>query len=398
MHTLRQYRFEVFLAALAAVELASVAAAHVAHEPAALIVTALSVFVLLGCRRQPLAASVAAFAALTVGIAVMPQATVGQFFGTLATFAVAGAVNREREAVVAWLAGAGMLAYSAWVDPFGGGTPDFLLSLAFCTAMWGAGLLVARRGRHVAEALARAEEARAGSDERTRRAIADERAAIARELHDVVSHGLSVVVVQSLAARTLLSDLRDPVAGKVDRHLDAVESTARDALEEMRRMLGLLRSLDDEQGDATAGPAPGLRHLDELVERVTGGRGRLQLPEPLVLPAGLELAVYRIIQEALTNIVKHAPGAEVLVSVHEDDEHLTVEVSNGPGAVPTVDGPLGAGRGLVGARERVALYGGTLHAAPTAEGGFRLTARFPVAGTDEPAAGRSSAAPAVAPS
>lgn len=400
MHTWRRYRFELFLVTLTAVELATVASADVAHQAAALIATALSGLVLLGWRRWPLGVSLAAFAALTLSTALMPRATVAQFFGTLVTFAVAGAINREREAVVAWLAGAAMLGYTAWGDPFGGGMSDFLLSLAFCTAMWGAGLLVARRGRHVAQALARAEETRVRSDERTRRAIADERAAIAREMHDVVSHGLSVVVVQSVAARALLADLGDPAGGEVDRHLGAVESTARDALAEMRRMLGLLRTVDDdEQSQAAAAPAPGLRHLPELAERVTSGCCGLTLPEQqLMLPAGLELAVYRITQEALTNIIKHAPGAAVDVSVVQDGDHLVVQISNGPAAGAAVSGPVGAGRGLVGARERVALYGGTLDAGPTDEGGFRVEARFPIPGTNQLAAGRSTATPAAAPS
>ena len=395
MHLLRTHRFELFLAVLAAVELATVAAAQVADKPAALIVTALSVLVLLGWRVQPLAVSLAAFAALTLSFTVMPRSTVAQFFGALVTFAVAGAINRQREALVAWLAGAGMLAYSAWVNPFGGGTPDFLLSLAFCTAMWSAGVLVAQRGRHVAQALTQARDAEAASDARMRQAVTDERAAIARELHDVVSHGLSVVVVQSVAARSLLADVRDPAADTVDRHLEAVEASARDALAEMRRMLGLLRSFDDVDAAATAPPTPGLRHLDELVERVTGGRGQVHWPKQLVLSAGLELAVYRITQEALTNVLKHAPGATVAVSVAEDDDHVTVQVRNGPSTGPILQGPVGAGRGLVGARERVALYGGTLEVTPTAEGGFCLIARFPALGIAQLSPGTSPTPPAI---
>jgi len=382
MHMLARWRLELFLAALAAVELATVANTHVARKPAALVITALSVGVLFGRRWQPLAATVAAFAALTASVAVMPRSTTAQFFGTLATFAIAGAVNREREATVAWIAGAGMLAYAAWVDPFGSGAADFGLSLAFCTAMWGAGLLVARRGRHATQAREEAAAVARDSEMRTRNALAEERAAIARELHDVVSHGLSVVVVQTLAARSVLSDISEPEAEEVDRHLDAVESSARDALAEMRRMLGLLQNTEDAVSNGTSGavtPAPGLAHLGDLVTRVTGGRGHVQLnvAEQLGLPAGVELAAYRITQEALTNVVKHAPGAAVAVVVEQRQHQVTVSVTNGPSPAPGIDPPIGAGRGLIGARERAALYGGTVDAAPTGDGGYRLVATLP---------------------
>jgi len=384
--TLARWRSDLFLVALAAVELATVAGAHVQHKSAALVITGLSVAVLLGRHWQPLAATVAAFAALTVGVAVMPRSTGAQFFGTLATFAIAGAVNREAEAVVAWAAGAALLAYTAWVDPFGGGSADFLLSLAFCTAMWGAGLLVARRGRHVNQALAEAAEAKRDGEARTRDALAAERAAIARELHDVVSHGLSVVVLQTLAARTVLADSGAAAVAEVDRHLDAVESTAREALAEMRRMLGLLQNVESDSVEIVA-PSLGLRNLDDLVARVTDGRGEVhcRVRDDLPTPAGLELAVYRITQEALTNVMKHAPGAAVVVTIDQQQDQLVIDVVNGPGSAPVVDAPLGAGRGLVGARERAGLYGGSVDAAPTADGGYRLVATFPLGDAPEAA-------------
>ena len=129
---------------------------------------------------------------------------------------------------------------ASWGDPFGGGAGDFALSLAFGTVMWGAGVLVSRRTRHAAAADLRAELAERDRLEQARHAVEEERARIARELHDVVSHGLSVVVLQTLAARAALQDGSGDA--EVDRHLDAVEGTARDALGEMRRMLGRCRS------------------------------------------------------------------------------------------------------------------------------------------------------------
>jgi len=389
MSWLREWRFEVFLAALGVVEVASVAATDVPRKAAAILITVLSVVVLAGRRWQPLAVTVAAFGALTVSVALMPRSTTAQFFGTLATFAIAGAVNREREAIVAWLAGAGMLGYAAWVDPFGGGTSDFLLSLAFGTTMWGAGVLVARRGRHIRAVVALADQAERNRDVQTRHALAEERATIARELHDVVSHGLSVVIVQTLAARGVLTDVHDAAAEDVDRHLDAVESTARDALAEMRRMLGLLQNTTDadHRRDDISSPAPRLRHLDDLVARVAGHVDAVLHIDPAVdLPPGLDLAVYRITQEALTNVIKHAPGAEVEVAVRQENGQLTLAVRNGPSMMVSVHPPLGAGRGLIGVRERAALYGGAATAGSTPDGGFALTVTFPDPGNSHASA------------
>jgi signal transduction histidine kinase len=247
--------------------------------------------------------------------------------------------------------------------------------------MWGAGLVVSRRGRHVKAVVEQAEHAERAREAQTRKALAEERATIARELHDVVSHGLSVVIVQTLAARGVLSDVHAAAAGEVDRHLEAVESTARDALGEMRRMLGLLHNVSEatDPGDDASSPAPGLRHLDDLVARVAAGgtRTRLHVDSDLQLPAGLDLAIYRITQEGLTNVVKHAPGAAVDVDVRKDRDQLLVTVSNGPSQAQAVNPPRGAARGLLGVRERAALYGGTVTVGPTSAGGFALTVAFP---------------------
>ena len=374
MNRLRHLGLDAFVVVLAAVEVASVLAGSAANEPAAAALSALSALVFLGRRRQPLAASVTAFAALTLSVALMPRSTTAQFFGTLATFAIVGAINREREAVVAWFAGAGMLAYAAWVDPFGGGASDFALSLAFGTTMWGAGLLVARRSRTAAAADLRAELAERDRVEQARRAVEEERAHIARELHDIVSHGLSVVVLQTLAARAELADGGDPT--DVDRHLDAVETTAREALGEMRRMLGLLHGADLTE---PAAPHPGTHALPQLVDRASAAGLRLvsvDLPADADLTEGMGLSVYRVVQEALTNVVKHAPGAAVTLAVRIDAEAVVVTVTNDAGAAGPA-APTGAGQGLVGMRQRAELYGGTLDAGPTTDGGFLVTATFP---------------------
>src|SRR3954454_15667009 len=394
MNRFRHLGLDAFVVLLAGVEVASVVAGSAPNKPAAAALSALSALVFLGRRWQPLAASVTAFAALTLSVAVMPRSTIAQFFGTLATFAIVGAINREREAVVAWLAGAGMLAYASWVDPLGGGAADFALSLAFGTTMWGAGLLVARRSRsalaaglraQLAERALRASLAERDRAEQARRAVEGERAHIARELHDIVSHGLSVVVLQTLAARAELTDGGD--AHDVDRHLDAVETTAREALGEMRRMLGLLHGADLTEPET---PHPGTQALPQLVDRAAAAGVRLvsvDLPADADLPGGLGLSVYRVVQEALTNVVKHAPGAGVTVAVRIHAEAAVVTVANDAGiGGPTA--PAGAGQGLVGMRQRAKLYGGTFDGGPTTAGGFRVTAPFPLDDVPAPAVRR----------
>ncbi|MGH3509714.1 MAG: sensor histidine kinase, partial [Nocardioidaceae bacterium] len=206
----------------------------------------------------------------------------------------------------------------------------------------------------------------------------------ARELHDVVSHGLSVVVVQTQAARGALADRGEE--HNVARHLDAVESTARDALAEMRRMLGLLQ-LDGL--DAAGGPEPpsqGLGDLEALVDRA--GQAGLpvdaELPDHTVrLSPGLELAVYRIVQEALTNVVKHAPGAPTSVEVRPQRGTVEVRVTSAPRrGSPWRPAAANTGHGLVGMRERVLMYGGRLVAAPLPDGRFQVHAVIPVEAGD----------------
>ena len=189
----------------------------------------------------------------------------------------------------------------------------------------------------------------------------------------MVSHGLSVVVLQTLAARAALADGHG--ADDADRHLDAVESTAREALGEMRRMLGLLQS-DELDADAPAPPTPGLREVPQLLQRAAAAGLRIttaELPDGVELPGGLDLAVHRIVQEALTNAVKHAPGADVAVAVRVDPATVAVTVTNGPArsAGPAL---AGAGHGLIGMRQRVEVYGGELSAGPAPDGGFAVAA------------------------
>jgi len=374
MQRLRAWALDAVLVFLAAGEAVSVLVSGAPNRPMAAALAAMSALAFIGRRWQPLAATTAAFALLTLAMTVIRNVTTVQFFGILATFALAGAINRLREAVVAWVLGAAMLAYGTWNSATSDGLADYALTLAFATTMWGAGVLVRRRTGDTAAAVQRAERAEREREEQARLAVAEERARIARELHDVVSHGLSVIVLQTMAARAGLADGSED---DVERRLDAVEETARESLGEMRHMLGLLQAVPDVSPDP---PAPGLGGLPALVERATsaGLHVTADLATGIELPSALELSIYRVVQEALTNAVKHAPGSSVAVAVGVRDGAALVTVTNDAG-VPRPRGPEGAGHGLIGMRQRTALYGGTLTAGPTDAGGFAVIATFPLA-------------------
>ncbi|MFJ4711897.1 sensor histidine kinase [Streptomyces sp. NPDC088785] len=222
--------------------------------------------------------------------------------------------------------------------------------------------------------------------ERTRRTLLEERARIARELHDVVAHHMSVITVQADSAPYRLPGLSKDVR----KEFASIAAGARDSLTEMRRLLAVLRS-EDAQGDLT--PQPGLAHLRQLVEATIRGGVPTELSYPEltlvreladVSPA-VDLSAYRIVQEALANVVRHAPGARAQISIGLDADALLVLVVNGPAREPTA--PLessGTGHGLVGMSERVRLVGGTLDVGPLPDGGFRVAARLPLTVPDSP--------------
>jgi signal transduction histidine kinase len=272
-------------------------------------------------------------------------------------------------------------------------------------------LLVGAAMRERADAQRRlAEQETISEAERARRTLLEERARIARELHDVVAHHMSVITVQADSAPYRLIGL--PQAAREE--FDSIAATARESLSEMRRLLGVLRS---EENDGERAPQPGLEHLSQLVEATVRAGVPTELsvaPDLSQLPQAVQLSAYRIVQEALANVVRHAPGATAHVFVkgsghrassgsgHDDlypaeaaaaDAHgrsredvpatgpatLTVLVVNGPASQPA--GPplesSGTGHGLVGMRERVRLVGGTLDVGPLPDGGFRVAARLP---------------------
>ncbi|NJP92452.1 sensor histidine kinase [Nonomuraea sp. FMUSA5-5] len=226
--------------------------------------------------------------------------------------------------------------------------------------------------------------------ERAARAAVDaERARIAAELHDIVSHNVSLMVVQAGAAREVLPTM----PGTAETALRAVEAAGRDAMTELRHLLGLLAPApdgDNRADGAELAPQPGLGQLGALADRIAFAGLPVEVRvsgEPRPVPAGIDVTAYRIVQEALTNALKHGDGAKAEVSVRYTDQYLRVEVLNsGPSVLtgtarrpPDGERPAGgAGRGLLGLRERVAVYGGDLDARRRLGGGYRVRARIPL--------------------
>ncbi len=233
----------------------------------------------------------------------------------------------------------------------------------------------------------RAARLEAERDAQAQIAAAAERARIARELHDVIAHHVSVMVVQADGASYALDRSPD----RARQALAAIAGTGRQALAEMRRMLGVLRSDDGTPGVV---PLPGIEQLGELLEQTRASGLAVSFTVegvPAPLPGGLALAAFRIVQESLTNTRKHGgPGARATVLLRYCEDMLVLKITDdGAGAVAARDG---AGHGLTGMRERVALYGGTLHTGPRPGGGYQVTARLPLHGAA--AAGRPPAGPA----
>ena len=288
----------------------------------------------------------------------------------IAAFALFGLLRDRTQAIAGLALGIGVTAIIAHNDP-NGGAGNFLFSSVVFTIAWGIGFGLGRKfeeAERAKERLTRAERERV---ERARLAVTEERTRIARELHDVVGHSVSVMTVQASAARRLLR----PHQVKEREALLVVEQTGREALAEMRKMVGVLRR--PEEAPALA-PQPSLEHLDKLIEH-TRERGlpvelRIEgTPEPL--PAGIDLTAYRLVQEGLTNAIKHARAKHAEVLVRYGDGHVELTVTDdGTGD----GGGDSGGHGLVGMRERVSVYGGELEAGPLAEGGYRLRARLPV--------------------
>jgi signal transduction histidine kinase len=241
--------------------------------------------------------------------------------------------------------------------------------------------LVGRVVRHSREQARRLEQLTAElaleRDRSARAAVGEERVRIARELHDVVAHGISVIAIQADAAEAALE--RDPALARGP--LAAIRSSARDALVDMRRMLGMLRAPADGDPGTALAPQPGLEQLPALLDRARAAGVPVELEvhgEPQALPGSVDLSAYRILQEALTNVSKHAPRTPATVALDWREAALELAVTNPLRASGRRPNGAGAGHGLVGMRERARLHGGRLEAGPTATGAFEVRAELPL--------------------
>jgi len=238
-------------------------------------------------------------------------------------------------------------------------------------------MLVGESTRKRSEAVAALDATQEAMAESVREQTAmEERARIARELHDIVAHHLSVIAVQSETARLTSPKLSTDARGR----FEAIAATAREALTETRRLLGVLR--EDVEGDADLAPQPGLDRLTELVEtaRDAGANVRLVLEgKTIPLPAGIDLAAYRIVQEALTNARRHAPGADVDVEVSYREDAVHLHVRDHGSSLADVE--VVAGHGLLGMRDRAAIAGGSFSYGAAEGGGFEVDATLPAAET-----------------
>jgi len=253
-----------------------------------------------------------------------------------------------------------------------GDRTTLVVDIVLVAAAWLLGDGTRRRHEAVAAARERAAELERAREELARRAVVEERLRIARELHDIVAHSMSIIAVQSGVGAHVL----DSQPEEARKALAAVEATSRQALAEMRRLLGVLRQEAEPSGSLA--PSPGLAEVDALAADVARAGARVEVriegtrPE---LPLGLDLSAYRIVQEALTNVVRHAGPATARVRIRYAPDTVDIEVvDDGRGAGTG----RGDGHGIAGMRERAALYGGSLDAGPLPGGGFRVAARLPV--------------------
>ena len=292
------------------------------------------------------------------------------FLTVIACSFLFGLLEDRRQSLVGLALGIGAAEIVAYHDTTNDPADYVFVPIVFMVA-WLAGYGLGSKVRQAQDAEERAARLEREREQQARLAVAEERARIARELHDVVGHSVSVMTVQAAGVRRLLQ----PQQEREREALLIVEQAGREALAEMRRLVGVLRR--PEEAPALA-PQPSLEHLDRLVAqaREAGLPVVLKIEgDPVQLAAGLDLTAYRFVQEGLTNALKHADAEHAEVLVRYDDGHVELTVTDdGSGD----GGGESGGHGLVGMRERISVYGGELEAGPQPEGGYRLRARLPL--------------------
>jgi signal transduction histidine kinase len=340
------------------------------------VVVVLSGLALTQRRVHPLASGIAVLACWPVAATLLPLYIL--FFGQFVPMGIAvftlSRHGRDRVPVYGAVAAAAALLYVDLFVPELQEPGEIVFHWGVFALVWGFGFGLRRHETRAEESHRRAVEAEVDAASQAMAAVLEERTRIARELHDIVAHSVSVIVVQAGAAEQVVDD--DPEL--VRRALATIRSTGADALGEMRRVVAMLRE-GDEPG--ALAPQPGVASLSQLVEgaRSEGLDVHLDVKgDPVHLPVGLDLAAFRIVQEALTNVRRHASASRARVSLVYAPDELLIEISDdGVGA----DGAGAAGgHGLVGMRERASLYGGRVDAAPCPGRGFVVRAVLPVGG------------------
>lgn len=340
---------------------------HAPQTPAAaLLLVAAACLVLAGKRRYPVSVLGISTAAVIVYSVLGNENGAVLLAPAIALFSVAQAVAVRRALVLAAGTLVALMAATAAGNPFGPIGGGFFLLPALIAAPLFGGIAIANRRAYVTSLQQRA-------DDEARRRVDDERLRIARELHDIVAHTMATINVQAGVAEHVLGS-NPAAAGDA---LRAIKVASKDGLRELRAILNVLRQADE--GDP-AQPVPGLAQLDALI----AGACKAGLPTTLTrsglpreLPAAVDLAAYRIVQESLTNVIKHAGPASATVGLCYDDAAIRIEIAdNGRGVAPGAAGD-GTGHGLIGMRERAASVGGTLEAGPGRQRGYLVTALLP---------------------
>jgi signal transduction histidine kinase len=378
-HVTREYWFELLIGALLAAALVELVLQY--DSPGApptsvgwaIPAVALLVGPLFFRRRHPFGAP-AAYWVLATGLSFIDGELIpfvaGLFPVGLASAFLLGNLRSSKQAWTGFAIVLGGITTVVYNIP-GHATAELVILPVDFGIAWAAGFALRNRAQKAAAAETRAEQAEREREAAARIAVAEERARIARELHDIVAHAVSVMVLQVGAVRHKLPEALDE-----DRvALTGVEQAGRTALSEMRRLLGAMRHEGDE---VEFTPQPGLDGLDALLEEI----GRAGLPvelhvdgNPFPLPRGIDLSAYRIVQEGLTNALKHARATDADVTVRYRPEGLEIEVRDNGLGTATTDG---LGHGLIGVRERVKIYGGQMSAGTATGGGFVLSTRLPV--------------------
>jgi signal transduction histidine kinase len=377
------WEFDALFAMALAVALVGVRAfeAHGLHRTVwpGYMLTVLAALTVAGRRRWPLAVFAGTLAFALIAIAVAAPSGAISLPVVIALYTLAQVESRRRGVLLALLGGLalalarGLLQYRGWSDARTAVEPAITLAALFL------GWEVSTQRAYVAEIEARAAQAELTREEETRRRVDAERLRIARELHDVLAHGIATINVQAGVAAHVLHERPEHAA----RALQTIKETSKHALSELREVLGILRETDESEPRE---PTPGLSQLDRLIEATSHAGVPTEVAisgHRRPLPATVDLAAYRIVQESLTNVLRHAGPTSAVVAISFAAEEMTVSVDDdgcgagSPSPALNGHGPKSSGHGIRGMRERVHALGGQFEAGPRTSGGFRVHARLP---------------------